>query len=87
MLQQSQKAGPNPIPNKQTSSKPQNLHTLLYKYQQYMARKYRVISALLGSIHATDDTRKNKNETWQMNSRNNLHTHTRSMSFAQGGST
>ena len=41
-----------------------------------MARKYRVISALLGSIHATDDTRKNKNETWQMNSRNNLHTHT-----------
>ena len=40
-----------------------------------MARKYRVISALLGSIHATDDTRKNKNETWQMNSRNNLHTH------------
>ena len=49
-----------------------------------MARKYRVISALLGSIHATDDTRKNKNETWQMNSRNNLHT--RSMSFVQGGS-
>ena len=41
-----------------------------------MARKYRVISALLGSIHATDDTRKNKNETWQMNTRNNLHTHT-----------
>ena len=26
-----------------------------------------MISALLGSIHATDDTRKNKNETWQMN--------------------